>query len=296
MIKKPKFKKKLSLEQKDNLSGYLFALPWMFGMIVFFLIPLLKAFYWALCDIRIVKNGTVLDFVGLKNFKFMLFEDADFVRSITESISGLIVNILVILTFSMFIGVLLAQNFKGKTLMRGLFFLPVVISSSIVVNIVKENVFQAGNAEETHIFQTEAVTQLIGSLGIESGLVSQFTGFAARIFDLTWQSGLQVLLFLAAIQAIPASYHEVCEIEGANAWERFWYVTFPVILPTTLIAFVYTIIDNFTSVNNEVMQGILSQFDNMQYGSATAAAIIYFMIVMALILVVFLITRKRVFR
>lgn len=295
MLKLPtrKKKKKYSLERKIKLHGYLFLLPWLFGMTVFFLLPLLQSFYWALCDIRIVKNGVKLDFVGTQNLKYMLFEDPDFVRSVTESIGGLVLNILIILTFSIFVGVLLVQKFKGRTLMRGLFFLPVVISTSVVVKIVKENVFTAAsNTEATQIFQTDAVAELITSLGLDGTLVTQFTSFAARIFDLTWESGLQILLFLAAMQAIPTSFFEVCELEGANAWERFWYVTFPMILPTTLIAFVYTVINNFTSVSNEVMQGILEQFNNMEYGLATAAAVVYFLVVLVLMGIVFLAMRK----
>ena len=289
-----KQKSKLTLEQRDKFHGYLFALPWIFGMLFFFLIPLIKAFYWALCDIRIIKNGVELDFVGLDNFHYMLFEDAYFVRNVTGSLTDLIINILVILTFSMFVGVLLAQQFKGKSVVRSLFFLPVVISSSIVVKIIKENVFQAGTVEDANIFQTDAVAELIGSLGLDSGIISYFTSFAARIFDLTWESGLQILLFLAAVQAIPASHKEVCDIEGANAWERFWYVTFPMILPTTLIAFVYTVINNFTNISNQVMQGILEQFNNLEYGIATAAAIVYFLVIMVVIMAVFFFSRKRI--
>ena len=194
----------------------------------------------------------------------------------------------------MFVGVLLAQQFKGKSLVRSLFFLPVVISSSVIVKIIKENVFQAGTMEDSNIFQTDAVAELVGTLGLDSGIVSYFTSFAARIFDLTWESGLQILLFLAAIQAIPASHKEVCDIEGANAWERFWFVTFPMVLPTTLIAFVYTVINNFTNVSNTVMQGILNQFNNMEYGIATAAAIIYFVVIMLIIGIVFFASRKRI--
>jgi ABC-type sugar transport system permease subunit len=102
-------------------------------------------------------------------------------------------------------------------------------------------------------------------------------------------------LFLAALQAIPDSYMEVCDIEGASKWERFWTVTFPVVAPTTFIVFVYTVIASFTDVRNVVMSNILGLFNNMHLGTAVASAVFYFLLIVLLLGIIYQLTKKKVF-
>ena len=109
---------------------------------------------------------------------------------------------------------------------------------------------------------------------------------ASEVFDLTWKSGVQILLLMAALNGIPASSYEVADIEGATAWEKFWKITLPTILPTLLVAIIYTIIDSFTDVGNGVMQMITENFKLGKYGNASAIGMVYFVAIMLIVGVV----------
>ena len=290
-------RKSFSLERKIKLVGTVFLLPWIFGMINFFIIPIARAFWWSFCDVRIVVNGVETTFKGWENFDYILFKDPNYIRNIVSNLQDLALSIIIIIVFSMFVAVLLNQKFRGRSLVRSLFFLPVIVSSGIIIKVLKEDAFLSvvSKSKETHIFQTDAVQSVLYSLGIQGGIVDSFTGFASQIFDLTWQSGLQIILFLAALQAIPDSYMEVCDIEGASKWERFWTVTFPVVAPTTFIVFVYTVIASFTDVRNVVMSNILGLFNNMHLGTAVASAVFYFLLIVLLLGIIYQLTKKKVF-
>ena len=85
------------------------------------------------------------------------------------------------------------------------------------------------------------------------------------IVDMLWKSGVQIIVFLAGLQSIPTSFYEVCDIEGATSWQKFWRVTFPVMMPFVFLNIIYTIIDSFTYYSNPIMEQILTYFNNLQY-------------------------------
>lgn len=289
----------LSVEKRQTRAGWLFILPWLIGLVYFFILPFIDTIRYSINDVSINTEdiGLAYNFVGIKNFKYILFRDAQFTRSVVSSVTDLLYTIPVVLVFSMFIALLLNQKFFGRTFMRGVFFLPVIIASGAVINIIRSDVFAQGvmSSDSQAIFQTGAISTAMQQIGIPPKIIETITSVTSGIFDLSWKSGIQILLFISALQGIPTSYYEAASIEGANAWESFWKITFPILSPTCFLAFIYTTIDSFVDVTNPVMKRIIERFDALYYGMASASAIIYFAVIMLFIGLVSLIFAKRLF-
>ena len=190
-----------------------------------------------------------------------------------------------ILVFSLFVAVILNQKFKGRTFSRAVFFLPVIIATGPVYNIINGNLQSTGNSDASQ-FSTMFSTDLLGELmeflgiyGISDSMQTTIEMVSDNIFGIVWNSGIQILIFLSALQTIPPSAKEAASIEGATAWEFFWKITFPYISPMILSNLVYTVIDAFVSTDNQVMEYVLKQSGNWEYGYAAALAWIYFAIV-----------------
>ena len=285
----------MSLERKSRWFGYVFLAPWLLGLISFFIIPFFKSIGYSFMQIKIGESGLLTDWVGFANFKYMLFEESNFVRNVVTELQGLVSNVPIILIFSVMIAMLLNQKFRGRLFARSLFFIPVIIASSLVIEIIQNDVFTKSGmrGDMSAIFQAGVVSDLMENLAISSSITNFLTSTASKIFDLTWKSGVQILLFLSALQRIPPTYYEVASVEGANAWEAFWKITFPVLSPTCLLVTVYTIVDTFTDSSNAVMGSILDRLDEMKYGYASASAVVYFLVILAVLgLLMLLVGRK----
>ena len=153
----------------------------------------------------------------------------------------------------------------------------------------------SGATQFSALFKTDLVSELMEFVGIYN-INPQFTTFieelTANILNLVWNSGIQILIFLSALQNIPPSAKEAANMEGATAWEFFWKITFPIISPMILANLIYTIIDAFVSTDNEVMNLVLKQSQLGDYGYSAALAWIYFAIIGAILgLVVVIVSR-----
>ena len=287
-----------SIESNQLRAAWLFLLPWLIGVVYFFIIPFAKTFLYSFNTVGVSRKTTGLEyaFVGLRNFNYILFQDASFNHVVVDAVSSLLYTVPVILLFSLFVALLLNQKFRGRIFMRALFFLPVIIASGVVIHIFKENVFaSASSTANTAIFQTNAVQEILVQIGLPNSVISMLTGVSSRVFDLTWKSGIQILLFISALQSIPPSYYEAAAIEGSDSWNAFWKITFPVLSPTSFLVAIYTIIDSFTDVDNPVMVQMLQRIDDLKYGIAAASSILYFLVVLVVIGLVSLLFSRRVF-
>ena len=275
----------MSLERKSRWFGYVFLAPWLLGLITFFLLPFISSVGYSLMQITVGESGLITKWVGLGNFKYMLFEESSFVRNVVTELKGLVTNVPIILIFSLMISMLLNKDFKGRLFARSLFFIPVIIASGLVINVIQNDVFTntGMRGESEAIFQVSVISDIMENLQIGSGITTFLTTAASRIFDLTWKSGVQILLFLSALQRLPTTYYEVASVEGANAWESFWKITFPALSPMCLLVTVYTIVDTFTDSSNTVMRSILDRFNEMKYGYASASAAIYFFVILVVL-------------
>lgn len=288
---------KLTNAKRNSLIGFSFTIPWVIGFIFLFLIPLIKTVLYSFSSISIGKSGFELSFVGVRNYRATFSEDPNNLRMVLTSIGNVVVTVIVVVVFSLFLAILLNQDFRGRSLARVIFALPIIIASGVVIVLLKENVLQQnmGSSDTAAtLFQGNGLLDFLKLMGLPDNIVGMLENILNNIFDMVWRSGMQIILFLSALQSIPSSSYEAAKIEGATAWESFWFVTFPMISPFLLVNIVYTIIDTFTDSTNTVMSKIFSLVSGVEYEKAAAFSIVYFILVLLVVGLVYIIMNKRI--
>ncbi len=267
------------------MYGYGFISLWLIGTVLFFLIPLGKSLWYSFCNVSVDPGSLNTEFKGMDNYFSVLSEDPYYTEYLSDVLLETLWKTPLILIFSLFIAVVLNQKFRGRTLARAIFFLPVIIATGPVFRIINGDMDSTGNAgaeQFSTMFSTDLVGELMQFLGIYgiSDSVSNFiSAVADNIFGIVWNSGIQIILFLAALQNIPSSAREAAQMEGATAWEYFWKITFPYVSPFILANLIFTVIDSFTNPMNSVMNRISAMRSQFDFGEASAMAWIYFVVV-----------------
>lgn len=303
---------KIPYEKKKGLYGYGFVALWAIGTLWLFIIPVLTSLWYSLCDTKLLDKagalemgmtsaGIYTEWNGFGNYIKAFTIDTNYLPKLTESLGQIGPQAIVILIFSLFIAVILNQNFRGRTLARSIFFLPVLIATGPVISIINGDMTSQGISDASQfstLFKTDLVSELMEFLGlynINQTVTELIETITSDVLNLVWNSGIQILIFLSALQNIPPSAKEAASMEGATAWEFFWKITFPYISPMILANLVYTVIDAFVSTDNVVMKYVLQQSSQWEYGYSAALAWIYFAIVGACLGIICLIVNRFVF-
>lgn len=293
---------RISYEKKKQLYGYGFIGLWLLGTLYFFIYPIIISLQYAFHDTSPIEGGMKMDHFGIQNFTGAFRVDRNYSKALVTMLGNTALKTPLIVIFSIFIAVILNQKFKGRTFARAVFFLPVIIATGPVIDIINGNMGSSGanNTGEqfSTMFEANLVDQLLNFLGIyniSDKLTEIINTLTSDIFNLVWNSGIQILLFLSALQGIPFSAKEAAQMEGATSWEYFWKITIPYISPQILTCIVYTIVDSFVDPSNNVMKLVLNKQADWAYGYAAAMAWIYFAIIGVVLAIVVAIVNKFVY-
>lgn len=298
-----KKRRRSSLGRKQGRAGYLFVFPWLIGFLLFFLKPFLESLWFTFNDVTMQATGLTPSFIGLKNYKYLFFEDSSYLQMLVESIRMMLTNVVIITMLSLFIATLLNQKFRGRTIYRAIFFLPIILTSGVVYTMMSSVVGNSGlsSTENAYLFQSTGLRDILLQGGLTISMVSRITTVVDSIFTLASKSGVQILLFLSGLQKIPADSYEAAQIEGASRWDIFWKITIPRISPIIFLNIVYTIIDSFTSYGsssggNRMMLAIHSMGfgKTMKFGISAAMAWVYFLVIVCILLISYLIIGRKV--
>lgn len=288
----------LTLRRRETIEGWLFVSPTLIGFMIFFLGPLIAVVFYSLSEWNLLSQQTT--FVGLANYEDALTQNPDFWLVIRNSVIFAAGLVPLNMALALALAVALCRPFRGVVFFRTVFFAPVV-TSAVAWAIVWKFLLQ-GDAG--------AVNQMLASVGIDgpNWLREPNWAMAAVIVTRVLKMvGLNMILYIAALQSIPRDYEEAARLEGASDWQIFRMVTWPLLAPTTLIIMVITTIGSFKVFDHiYLMTGggpengtlvlafyIYQQaFEFFEIGYASALAMIMFAIVLALTIVQVMLRQK----
>ena len=278
-----------TIRARNARHGVAFILPFIIGFLLFMLRPLVQSLIMSMSEVNLSQAEWPM--VGLANYKYALTVDPYFNQRLIEEIPRMAINAIATLVLSFVVAVILNQNFKGRTLARAIFFLPVILSSGVLPGIESQNEFynmMQGISEEivnsTGVDLSAALQELLAVSGMGSGVFDILFTMIDSIYDIVMASGIQIIVFLSGLQAISPSLYEAADVEGCTAWEAFWKITFPMVSPLLLVNCIYTIIDFFMKNDNEVMERINEvMYSQFRFGEASAMSWIYFGVALAFI-------------
>lgn len=298
-------RKRFTLEQKNSFYGCMFILPWFIGLILFFIKPVFQSFTFSLNNIIMGPTGFKLEFIKLKNYVDAFTSDPKFPRLLSDLLINLVYDVPIILVFSFFVAVLLKEKFIGNSLMKAIFFLPVILGSGVFIMYQGDaSMIQSATLNAAKQEGIQAI-QVLKSLNIENYLLEAgfppqmlvyITGPINRIYNVISSSGIQIFIFLAGLNSISPQIYEACYIEGATGWEAFWKITFPMISPLILVNTIYSTVDTFTSLKNAPMNYVYEMaFTHFNFGLSSAMSWIFFAFLALILGAIGYVISKRVF-
>ena len=295
-----------NLEKGNAIAGFLFILPFVIGFLLFLCYPLGMSMYMTLNKVSATAGeGLKFSWLGFwnksSNFYWIFRIDKDYIEALLEELKRMLLFVPGILVFSFFMASLLNQEFRGRTVVRAIYFLPVILSAGVFLGVESNNqllasVSDAMKEENSAAVITQTLEKILLSGETGNTFFQYVIDIVGQVYDIAMSSGIQIIIFLSGLQTIPPSMYEAAKMEGCTGWESFWKITFPLISSMILVNVVYTMIDFFTRTDSRLMTVI----DNtllirFEYGKVAAMSWVYFLIIAAFLGLVFLIFSRRVY-
>lgn len=270
---------------------WLFPLPAVVLFAVFFFVPTLQAFQYSVTNWD--GFSASYDNVGLDNYTAITTNDDLFANALTNNLKYLLLVVILQTALSLALALLLQRNSRSSTTLRAIYFLPTILSS-VSVAFVWKFVYDPNFG---------LLNTVTGALGLD-GLQSAFLGDANKAIYFValtqvWaHAGQVMIIFIAGLQQIPAELYEAASIDGVSAWQRFRFITWPMIAPATVIVVAYTTIQSFKAFDLILGLGgnppkgsldilstrIYTTFTNNEFGFAAAESVVFMAIIAAVTL------------
>ncbi len=285
---------------RRQLFGLLFLSPFLIGFIMFFLIPIIRTFFYSFNSISVgEKGGMDFTWVGLKNYIDLFAteittDSKTFVNLFANQNMNMLTSVPLITIFALFMALLANRKFKGRAFVRMVFFLPIVLGLGLVIDMLAMTTGSELTETGGSLFSESFVTVLLFKYsGVPRGVLIRIISYVDDIYDLISHAGVQTLIYLTALQSISPSLYEVAKIEGATAYETFWKVTIPTIMHIILFVVIYTIVELF--LESQIAEEVYSfAFEQNKIGVGSALSVVYIFNVLLVLLLVLLILRKAV--
>ncbi|MCL2013578.1 MAG: sugar ABC transporter permease [Oscillospiraceae bacterium] len=277
-----------TLERKRAMTGYLFALPWLLGFLLFMLYPFVTSFMLSIGEITDLE-GLQMKFAGFGQYVSLIAGDAavEFAPALAITIWNTFINVPLILVISLTVSLLVSRKLPGKGIFRLIFFLPVLLGAGYAM----EQIGGAGNILQV----PENIFRYI-RFYLNMEMATFLEELLMQVIGLFWRSGVQIVIFIGGIQAIPDTYYEAAMVDNANSWDALWKITLPMLSPMIFLNLVYTVIDSFRSLDNPITALIRDKtmrYNHYELGSAMGW--LYFAVAFLFVGVVAIIFRRTVY-
>jgi len=281
-----------ALRRDETLVAWLFSSPAILLLIIFLAVPFIMAIVLAFTDQRLIPNPNLpTQFIGLRNF-VRLIDDEAFLRGLLNNFYFVLVVVPIQTALALFLAILINQKIKGVNTYRTIYFAPVV-TSMVVVAVIWTFLYNPSG-------MVNSLLGLIsfGTLGPYNWLQNTKLVFPAIMLLSIWQGvGFQMVIYLAGLQEIPTDMYEAAEVDGANKWQQFKNITFPllrnttifVVLTTTILAF--RLFDQVKVMTNggpqnasmtTIVYVIEQGWTQLKVGYASAISVVFFIIVLVI--------------
>lgn len=220
---------------KDSTAGVVCALPFIIGLLLFLVVPMLLSAYYSLCDYNILAPA---QWVGLKNYIKIFTADSKFVKSLSVTLYYALISVPLRLLFALIVALILLKNTRLTGFYRAAYYLPSIIGGSVAVAILWKRMFAIDGTFNV-LLQTFGINCTTAWLGNVS------TAIWMLILLSVWQFGSSMLIFLSALKQIPQTLYEAARVDGARAPQQFFRITLPLLTPTIFFNLVMQMINGF---------------------------------------------------
>lgn len=293
-------RKRAKIAVKEQRAAYLFLIPALLGLTFITYLPLLAVFGISMTDLNVghfVKGGTLppVKFVGLQNFKeIFLNPSIDFLNSIKVTVVFALLAVVCSIIYSMLIAMLLNRKMPARGFFRAVFYIPYILpATSVMISWWFLLKYDGG-----------LINYILVSLGLGKSyfLSAASSAIPSLAMIAVWTSGNLIVIFLAGLQNVPRVYHEAAEIDGANAWQRFWNITIPCMTPIIFYNLLMSLVVNLQVVvpalavtkggpgkSTMFMTYLMYQigFRGRELGQAGAIAFVFFIVAAILAFILF---------
>lgn len=281
--------------KKNDISFWLFLAPVLIAMIAVVIVPLVYGVGYSFTDWNGIDDPKV---VGIKNY-LKLVKDENFRNSLWFTAKFAVVSIFFINAFGLGLAMIVTQNIKSSKILRTIFFMPNLIGG-LILGFIWQFIF---------IKAFSAMGTLFGIESMKGWLATTETGFWGLVILMSWQmAGYIMVIYIAHLESIDQELIEAAEIDGANAWQRFRHIIFPLIAPAFTVSMFLTLSNSFklydqnlsltaggpyNSTQMVAMNIYNTAFSENLMAYAQAKAVVFFIIVAAISLTQVYINKKR---
>lgn len=273
----------------QNLSAYLFLMPWIIGFLVFVLYPLFYTIVLSFNNVVKDINGWNNTYVGIENYITAFVRNTNFTPLLIEFIIVELSYVPAILVLSLILAILLNTKIKFRAGFRLIFFFPVVVMSGPVLS-------QLGSSRATELIDVSSILVFRMIANYSDTLAGVLIGIFNNFSTILWFTGIPIVLFLNGLQKINSQLFEAAQIDGANSWQMLWKISLPNLKSTALVVGIFTVVQIAIFEINPMYAFIIRTInDNYTNGLGFAAAVVlvYSLVVLLFIVLIFFLLRDR---